>query len=297
MKLVTYNHNGDGPHLGALVDDYVINLALASGGQLPNDLLSLLEAGDEAMAQAQQIVDETNADSGTTVSEVQLLAPLSNPSKIVAIGLNYMDHVRETGGKVPEFPTMFTKYTTSIVGPGDAIRWNPEVTSQVDWEAELAVVIGKTATNVSEAEAMNYVAGYMNCHDVSARDLQMRPGDQWIYGKSLDTFCPLGPWFVTRDEIADPNNLSIRCEVNGEAMQDSSTGEMIFQVPYLIHYLSRGITLRPGDIITTGTPDGVGAFRKPAIFLKDGDTVTVEVEGLGRLTNSCVEGGQVAGSK
>ena len=289
MKLVSYESNGDGPHLGALVDGRVINLALASGGQLPNNLLSLLGAGGAALDQVRTILEGTNASSGTPVDDVRLLAPISDPSKIVAIGLNYMDHVRETGGKVPEFPTMFTKYTTSIIGPGDAIRWNPEVTSEVDWEAELAVVIGKRASNVSEDEAMEYVAGYMNCHDVSARDLQMRPGDQWIYGKSLDTFCPLGPWFVTKDEIADPNNLSIRSEVNGEAMQDSSTSELIFKIPYLIHYLSRGITLLPGDVITTGTPDGVGAFRKPPLFLKDGDTVTVEVEGLGRLTNTCVE--------
>ena len=166
------------------------------------------------------------------------------------------------------------------------------MTSEVDFEAELAVVIGKRARNVKEEDAFAYIAGYTNCHDVSARDLQLKRGDQWIMGKSLDTFCPLGPYLVTRDEIADPHNLFVRCLVNGKALQDSSTKELIFKIPYLIAYLSRGFTLLPGDVITTGTPDGVGAFRDPPIFLKDGDVTTVEVEGLGQLTNPCVEESQ-----
>jgi 2-keto-4-pentenoate hydratase/2-oxohepta-3-ene-1,7-dioic acid hydratase in catechol pathway len=184
---------------------------------------------------------------------------------------------------------MFTKYTSSIVGTGDEIRWDPAVTSKVDWEAELALVIGKRASKVKEEDAFDYILGYMNCHDVSARDLQQERGDQWIMGKSLDTFGPLGPYLVTKDEVPDPNNLDIKCLVNGVAMQNSNTREMIFKVPYLISYLSRGLTLNPGDVITTGTPDGVGGARKPPIFLKNGDVVTVEVEGLGQLTNTCVE--------
>jgi 2-keto-4-pentenoate hydratase/2-oxohepta-3-ene-1,7-dioic acid hydratase in catechol pathway len=288
MKLVTYKPAGAGAQLGALVDGKVINLAEASGGRLPNDMRLFVEQGETALQLAQEIAGQ-GGDNGVPLGDVKILAPISNPSKLIAIGLNYMDHVRESGAKVPQIAVMFTKYTTSIIGPGDDIRWDPAVTSKVDFEAELALVIGKRAKNVKEEEAFDYIFGYLNCHDVSARDLQQERGDQWIMGKSLDTFCPLGPYLVTKDEIADPNNLSIKCLVNGKAMQDSNTREMIFKIPYLIAYLSRGLTLLPGDVITTGTPDGVGGARKPPVFLRNGDVVTVEVEGLGQLTNTCVE--------
>lgn len=289
MKLVTYQPAGAGPQLGAVVDEMVINLAQASGGRLPNDMRTFLEMGEPASALAGEIVSKGVDAHALPLGSVKVLAPILNPSKVVAIGLNYMDHVREQGMKPPTLATMFTKYPSAIVGPGEAIRWNPALTNKVDYEAELAVVIGKRARGVNEADAYDYIAGYTNCHDVSARDLQLEKGDQWIMGKSLDTFCPLGPYLVTKDEIADPHALGIRCLVNGEALQDSSTRELIFKIPYLIAYLSRGITLLPGDVITTGTPDGVGAFRKPPVFLKHGDVVTVEVEGLGQLTNPCVE--------
>ncbi len=290
MKLVTYKPAGAGPQLGVLVGDRVVHLAEASGGTLPNDMRSFLELGDDAVKQARALAgDAVEAEYGIPLASVQLLAPISNPSKIVAIGLNYMDHVRESGGTPPTIATMFAKYPSAIIGPGDAIKWDPAVTRKVDFEAEMAFVVGKTARNVSEENAYDYIAGYMNCHDVSARDLQLEMGDQWIMGKSLDTFCPLGPYLVTKDEVGDPHNLSVRCLVNGEAMQDSNTKELVFNIPYLMAYLSRGITLLPGDVVTTGTPKGVGAFREPPIFLKDGDVVTVEVEGLGQLTNPCVE--------
>lgn len=286
MKLVTYQPAGAGPQLGAVADEKVIHLAQASGGQLPNDMRAFLEMGEPALALAQEVVAQ---GGGVPLGSVKVLAPISNPSKVIAIGLNYMDHVREQGMKPPTIASMFTKYPSAIVGPGDAIRWDPGLTGKVDYEAELALVIGKRASKVAEADAYDYIAGYMNCHDVSARDLQLEKGDQWIMGKSLDTFCPLGPYLVTKDEIADPHALAIRCLVNGEALQDSNTREMVFKIPYLIAYLSRAITLLPGDVVTTGTPDGVGAFRKPPIYLKHGDVVTVEVEGLGQLTNPCVE--------
>lgn len=289
MKLVTYQPAGAGPQLGALLDGKVINLTQASGGRLPNDMRAFIEMGELALALAQEVVANGPGADAIPLGAVRLLAPIRNPSKLIAIGLNYMDHVREQGLKVPTLATMFTKYPSSIIGPGDAIRWDPAVTAKVDYEAELALVIGKTASKVKEEDAYDYIAGYMNCHDVSARDLQLEKGDQWIMGKSLDTFCPLGPYLVTKDEIADPHALSIKCLVNGEALQDSNTRELIYKIPYLIAYLSRGITLLPGDVITTGTPDGVGAFRKPPVFLKHGDVVTVEVEGLGQLTNPCVE--------
>ncbi|MCC6169948.1 MAG: fumarylacetoacetate hydrolase family protein [Caldilineaceae bacterium] len=289
MKLVTYQPAGAGPQLGAVVDEMVINLAQASDGRLPNDMRGFLEMGEPALALAREIVGKGADANALPLGSVKVLAPIRNPSKVIAIGLNYMDHVREQGMKPPTLATMFTKYPSAIVGPGEAIRWDPALTNKVDYEAELAVVIGRRARGVSEAEAYGYIAGYTNCHDVSARDLQLEKGDQWIMGKSLDTFCPLGPYLVTKDEIADPHALGIRCLVNGEALQDSSTRELIFKIPYLIAYLSRGITLLPGDVITTGTPDGVGAFRKPPVFLKHGDVVTIEVEGLGQLTNPCVE--------
>lgn len=290
MKLVTYKPAGAGPQLGVVLGGQVINLAEASDGKLPNDMRSFLEMGDVALDLARAIAGDAEAlYERVPLEDVTLMAPVRNPSKIIAIGLNYMDHVRESGGSVPQIAIMFAKYPSAIIGPGDPIRWSPDVTAKVDYEAELALVIGKTAAKVSEADAYDHIAGYMNCHDVSARDLQLDRGDQWIMGKSLDTFCPLGPYLVTRDEVPDPHNLGIRCLVNGEAMQDSNTKELIFKIPYLIAYLSRGITLLPGDVITTGTSHGVGAFRTPPVFLKHGDVVTVEVEGLGQLVNPCIE--------
>jgi 2-keto-4-pentenoate hydratase/2-oxohepta-3-ene-1,7-dioic acid hydratase in catechol pathway len=200
-----------------------------------------------------------------------------------------MDHVREQNQPIPERPIVFAKFNTAVIGPGEAIRWDPELTQQVDFEAELGVVIGKPARNVPLERALEHVFGFVNVNDVSARDIQF--GDkQWVRGKSLDTFAPMGPMIVTADEIPDPQALGIRCLVNGEVMQDSSTKEMIFGVKELVAFLSRSFTLEAGDVISTGTPDGVGAFRKPPVFLKDGDRVAVEVESLGRLENPCACG-------
>ncbi len=288
MKLITFKA-GQGPRLGALVDDQVVDLTAVSSGNLPADMRRFLELGDAGMETARSTVEQALANGQTmAIDAVKIMAPILNPSKVIAIGLNYMDHCREQNIEPPRSPIIFAKFPTSIVGPGDTIRWDPELTSQVDFEVELAVVMGRTARRVTEAEALAYVAGYTICHDVSARDLQFGDG-QWIRGKSLDTFCPIGPYLVTRDEIPDPHNLAIRCTVNDQVMQDSNTAEMIFRIPFLIEYISRAFTLLPGDIITTGTPDGVGVFRSPKIFLKDGDQVTMEIKGLGQLTNPCVE--------
>lgn len=285
MKLVTYTLD-EQTRLGAVRDNGVIDLAAASGGRLPGDMLTLLQGGDAALDAAGEVAQ--NATDSIPLSQVKLRAPIMNPSKVVAIGLNYMDHCREQKVEPPKSPLIFAKFPSSIIGPGEAIRWDPALTSQVDFEVELAVVMGRTARHVAETEALDYVAGYTICHDVSARDLQFGDG-QWVRGKSLDTFCPLGPYLVTRDEIPDPHNLAIRCTVNETVLQNSNTFEMIFKIPYLIAYTSRAFTLRPGDIITTGTPDGVGVFRSPKIFLQDGDVVTLEIEGLGQLSNRCVE--------
>jgi acylpyruvate hydrolase len=216
--------------------------------------------------------------------DIRLKAPILKPSKIICIGLNYMDHCREQNVEPPESPVIFCKFPTSIIGHGDKIRWNPELTAKVDYEAELAVVIGKQAWQVRREKAYDYIVGYTALNDTSARDLQFSDG-QWVRGKSLDTFCPMGPVLVTKDEIPDPHSLKIRCKINDLTLQDSSTAEMIFKIPYLIEFITRGITLETGDIITTGTPHGVGVFRKPEIYLKSGDRIRVEIEKIGTLEN------------
>jgi 2-keto-4-pentenoate hydratase/2-oxohepta-3-ene-1,7-dioic acid hydratase in catechol pathway len=211
--------------------------------------------------------------------------PLSigRPGKIVCVGLNYLDHAQEGGMELPKAPLLFAKWPNTLIGDGEPIVLPPEAT-EVDYEAELGVVIGTKAKRVSEADALEYVEGYICVNDVSARDLQFGDG-QWTRGKSVDTFFPVGPRLVPREEIADPQQLGIRCIVNGEALQDSSTAQMIFSVAEIIAYVTRVITLEPGDLIATGTPAGVGVFRDPKVLLKDGDEVSVEIDGVGTLTN------------
>jgi 2-keto-4-pentenoate hydratase/2-oxohepta-3-ene-1,7-dioic acid hydratase in catechol pathway len=288
MKLITYQDAAGQPHLGALHQRGIVNLHQASHAVLPDDMLEFLRLGPAAMQTARGLVNEQT--QVLALDTVKLLAPITNPSKVVAIGLNYIDHAREVGFDIPEFPTMFCKYPSSIVADGDDICWSSELTQQVDYEAELAFIIGKSAYKVAAADAYEYVAGYLNCNDVTARDLQFRPGDQWLRGKCLDSFCPLGPWLVSADEVPDPHALSIQCRVNGRVLQDSNTAQIIHRIPQLIEYLSAAFTLCPGDVVITGTPHGVGAFRKPPLWLDDGDIVEVEVEGLGVLRNRCVTG-------
>jgi 2-keto-4-pentenoate hydratase/2-oxohepta-3-ene-1,7-dioic acid hydratase in catechol pathway len=216
-------------------------------------------------------------------AEIQL-GPLFRPRNVLCIGLNYKDHAAETGLPLPEKPVMFSKLTGCITGPGVPIVLPPD-TTEVDFEAELAVVIGRRCKTVAASEALSYVAGYTCLNDVSARDFQRGDG-QWVRAKSQDTFGPMGPYLVTSDEIPDPQTLPIRCLVNGQILQDSNTSKMIFPVNELIAFLSRGITLEAGDVISTGTPHGIGVVRKPPIFLKAGDEVVVEIDGVGRLSNS-----------
>lgn len=285
MRLVTYLH-GEHRRLGAVKDGRIIDLHTASGGHLPSEMITFLAEGAGAMKLAAETVAQARVSEA--LADASLLAPVPAPLKIIAIGQNYMDHCREQGSSPPEKPVIFAKFPTSVVGPGAAIRWDPDLTAKVDFEVELAVVMGRIARRVSAAEALAYVAGYTVGNDVSARDLQF--GDeQWVRGKSLDTFCPLGPWLVTKDEVPDPHDLALRCLVNGVVYQDSTTAEMIFQVPELIAFASRAFTLLPGDVIMTGTPHGVGAFRDPPVLLKDGDVVTAEIDGIGDLTNYCME--------
>ncbi len=215
----------------------------------------------------------------------RLLAPL-RPVNILAVGLNYRCHADETGIGYPELPVLFLKSISSVIGPEEAILLPAAGPDQVDYEAELAVVIGKRAKNVSVEQAAEYIFGYSCANDVSARDWQIeKQKKQWSRGKSFDTFCPLGPWIVTQDELPDPNNLTIRTILNGKIMQDSNTKEMIFNIPSLVSDLSRSLTLLPGTVILTGTPKGVGFTRKPPVLLKEGDVVTIDIQGIGQLTN------------
>jgi 2-keto-4-pentenoate hydratase/2-oxohepta-3-ene-1,7-dioic acid hydratase in catechol pathway len=209
--------------------------------------------------------------------------PIERPQKIVCIGQNYRDHAEEQGTELPAAPLLFAKWPNTLIGPGEPIVI-PSVTKQVDYEAELGVVIGERVRGASPDTALEAVAGYLCLNDVSARDLQFSDG-QWVRGKSLDTFCPVGPVLVPAADVPDPQVLAIRALVNGEALQDSSTSNMIFSVAEIVAHVSQAITLEPGDLIATGTPAGVGAFRDPPIWLEPGDEVTIEIEGLGALTN------------
>lgn len=215
------------------------------------------------------------------------LAPPVQPSKIIAIGRNYLEHAHEMKQDLPSHPLIFGIFPSALIGSGGVIRWKRAITNEVDWEGELAVIIGKPAHRVAEADALDYVFGYTIANDVTARDLQHRIDKQWTRGKSLDTFCPLGPAITFARDVEDVQNLDVTTTVNGEIMQHGSTADMIFSVAYLVSYCSQMFTLYPGDIILTGTPSGVGAGRKPPVFLKDGDVVAISMTGLGTLTNPC----------
>ena len=271
--------------------------AVIEPGPAPRNMIELLERGD-AWRQALGVItsgavealDRKAAPRGLMkpLASARLRAPIARPGKITCVGLNYADHAREQGIEPPTSPIFFLKSVNTICGPGDPIQLPPNST-EVDYEAEFAVVIGKGGAGIREEQAYDHVAGYMILHDVTARDMQF--GDkQWFRGKSCDTFAPTGPCIVTRDEVPDPHNLRISLTLNGETMQDSNTSNLIFKVPYLVSYLSQSLTWEAGDLISTGTPPGVGVFRKPQVFMKAGDSVSVMVEGLGTLTNPVVGG-------
>ena len=271
MKLVTYSTGGGAPRVGQMED----------GGIQPLGGGSLLEYIRHGRSPDRQPSEDGEA---LALEEASLHPPIARPGKIIAIGLNYEDHAEETGAEIPEKPVVFAKYPNTIVGPGAAIQI-PPITEQVDYEAELAVIIGDRAKNVTESEALDYVFGYTNANDVSARDLQFSEGGQWTRSKSIDTFCPIGPYVATREEVPDPQDLFIRAILNGETVQDGTTSKMIFSVAELVSFLSRGMTLEPGDVIITGTPPGVGMARDPQLWMKPGDEVSIEIEGLDTLTN------------
>ncbi|XP_051775813.1 fumarylacetoacetate hydrolase domain-containing protein 2A isoform X1 [Erpetoichthys calabaricus] len=252
---------------------------------LPHTMRGLLEMGAHGMETARRALG-----SGQHVvprSQVSIFSPITNPDKVVCVGMNYEDHCREQNVPLPKEPIIFNKFSSCIVGPYDDIIY-PAVTTEVDWEVELAFVIGKTGKDIEEKDALGYIAGFTVADDVSARDWQKRNGKQWLLSKTFDTFCPLGPALVTPDALSDPHNLKICCRVNGEVVQDSNTNKMIFKTAKLVSWMSQFTTLYPGDVFLTGTPPGVGVFRKPPVFLKKGDVVECEIEEIGLIQNRVV---------
>lgn len=318
MRLVTYHYAGQS-RTGAQLDEQVVDLnrayhaALQNTGnedelavanaRVPIDMIGLLKGGDTSLRAAGQAIafvrnqlegkesstinrDATQQGIVYAIDHVSLLPPILRPSKVICLGLNYRDHAAEAGMAVPEYPVLFHKVAGSLIGHNQPIVI-PRISSQIDYEGELAIIIGRRGKYIAEDEAYSYIAGYTVANDVSARDLQFRTS-QWTTGKMLDTFGPLGPALVTRDEVPDPHILSIKTTLNGQVLQDGNTADMIFRVPFIIKYTSEIVTLEPGDVIMTGTPAGIGNTRTPQVFMKPGDTVTVEIGHLGKLTNPVV---------
>lgn len=301
MRLVTYR---SGPaaagRLGALVGDLVIDIEALGAAyelELPNDMLTFIDLGPAALDTTRQLIEDSEGEFpvGTAfyASNVKLLAPIPRPRKnIFGIGLNYVEHVAEsarsldTSKDLPKQPVIFSKPPTAVCGPGDAIEHNAKITQQLDWEVELAVIMGRKAKRVEEADALDYVFGYTVLIDFSARDC--RRAGQWIVSKGQDTYAPMGPCIVTADEVPNPHDLDLWLTVNGVTKQSSNTRHMLFKVPTLISDISQGMTLEPGDIIATGTPDGVGAGRSPQEWLWPGDVVEAGVDGLGKLRHPIV---------
>ena len=309
LRLVTYHHEMQS-RIGAQTDGLVIDLNRAyrtmlqhagkdddlavADARVPTDMVALLQGGETALRAAQDAVAfvlsqrETGSDAREpgivfAADQVPLRSPVLRPSKVLCLGLNYRDHAAEAGMSVPDYPILFHKVSGSLVGHNQPVII-PRVSSKIDYEGELAVIVGKRGKYIPEDEAFSYIAGYAVANDVSARDLQLRTS-QWTSGKMLDTFGPLGPALVTKDEVSDPHSLAIKTILNGQVMQDGNTGDMIFRIPHIISYISELITLEPGDVIMTGTPPGIGNARNPKVFMKPGDTVTVEIERLGILSN------------
>ena len=279
MRFVTFRSSTGAPEPGVLAGERVIGLGPAG---FP-DLLGVIAGGGAALACVAAWMAEAPLSARFDLASATLLAPLPRPPKIVCVGLNYADHAREAGLEMPKVPTIFAKFPTAAIGPGAQILL-PKSSAQPDYEAELAFVVGRGGRYIPASRWREHVFGYTNFNDVSARDYQMATS-QWIMGKTFDTFAPMGPWIATADEIADPHALDVKLTLNGEIMQSSNTRHLIFGVPALIEFLSSVFTLEPGDVVSTGTPAGVGFARRPPRYLRPGDEVVVEVQGLGQLRN------------
>ncbi|WP_186669149.1 fumarylacetoacetate hydrolase family protein [Sporosarcina sp. BP05] len=298
MKFMTFRYQST-TRLGVLQENSVLDLnalhKLYNNDDfiLPTTMEQLIQMNEKSLPYVEQLLRyyENNegvlTDISYNLSEIEILAPVLTPEKIICVGLNYMDHCIETGLEPPASPVIFSKYANAIIGEKDAIEI-PINSTQVDFEAELVVVIGKEAKRITEEAAEEYIFGYTIMNDVSARDHQFSDG-QWVRGKTADTFAPIGPIIVTKDEVDDPNNLDIYLTLNGEVMQQSNTKNLIFRIPYILSYLSQSITLKPGDLIATGTPPGVGMGRNPKVWLKDGDQLSISIENIGTLTNSVIK--------
>ena len=305
MKLLMFRE-ADGRRLGVVHDgavDRVVDVAelarSVGSEQPPADLLALVQEGSDGLERLRRLLAKLDRSASEPIirrlSALELLAPLDPPiGNILAVGRNYQKHAEEGAraqGTEVKPPTFFTKAITSIAGPNDEIRIDPAVSDKIDWEVELGVVIGKGGVNIRRPDALGHVFGYTVINDVSARDIQNGWGGQFFKGKSLDGSCPSGPWVVTADEVPDPQALTLRCLVNGEVKQDATTADMIYPVDEIIRWLSIGMTLLPGMLIATGTPEGVGFARQPPEFLKPGDLLESEVGGVGKLSNPCVAAG------
>ncbi|HZS53403.1 MAG TPA: fumarylacetoacetate hydrolase family protein [Bryobacteraceae bacterium] len=282
MRFVTFEAGGQVKP--GVISDVDTVLDLSTIGY--STLLQFIEAGPDALEKAAAFADQSPASARHKLSDVKLHAPIPRPRKLICVGLNYRDHAAETGAQIPSVPTIFNKFATAVIGPGDNIVL-PRVSKAPDYEAEFAFVIGRGGRHIAAEEWRNHVFGYTIVNDVSGRDYQ-RATSQWLMGKTFDTFAPMGPWIVTADEIADPHSLDIQIAVNGEILQNSNTRELIFKIPDLITFLSSVFTLEPGDVVSTGTPAGVGFVRKPPRFLRAGDDVVVKIPAIGELRNPVV---------
>ncbi|WP_026591523.1 fumarylacetoacetate hydrolase family protein [Bacillus sp. UNC437CL72CviS29] len=306
MKLITFSREGISHRTGAILNDQVIDLHIAykslltSEGKIraqqitdayvPADMTGFLQGGNESAKLAKKAIEfalENKTVNGYRLiydlSEVKVEAPVPAPGKIICVGHNYREHILEMKRELPPYPVVFAKFANTVVGPQDDIPFFP-ISEQLDYEAEFAFVIGKRARNVSQAEALDYVAGYTIVNDVTYRDLQRRTL-QWLQGKTVEGSAPMGPWLITSDELTNPSGLEVVLTVNGEERQRSNTANLVFSVQYLIEFLSNLMTLEPGDVILTGTPGGVGVARNPQVFLKDGDIVRIEIDQIGVLEN------------
>lgn len=296
MRIVRFSTPGapTKSFLGVEQKEQVIDvqaLLAHSGIDAPTPLSTraFLEMGDIAL-DAVKAALKNGTGPRIALSEVTLRAPITTSEKVICVGMNYVDHCTEQNIPVPTEPIIFNKFASTLCNPGDDIIMVKDQTKELDFEVEMCIVIGKEGKEIKAKDAMQYVAGYTVAHDVSARDWQLkRNGGQWLMGKTFDTYSPIGPAIVSCDELKDPHSLGIRCIVNGQTVQDSNTNQLVFKTEFLLEWVSKYITLKPGDLIFTGTPPGVGCFRKPQLFLKHGDVVTCEIDGIGAITNKVKE--------
>ena len=282
MKLVTFTHNNQ-TRVGAVINDTIIDSLGCP--EIPDSMIRFLSAGPKALFAMQNLINKGNAVMA--LNEIKLNAPVPRPEKYLGISLNYADHIAETGREQPKYPSFFTKQSSCVIGCGDAIH-KPKISDKLDYEGELAFVIGKRCRYVSIDMAHQVIAGFTIANDVSVRDWQMHSPTMMI-GKSFDTCGPIGPWIITPDELTDPHNLSIRTWIDDELRQDANTRQMIFNCYEMIAYLSQAMTLNPGDVITTGTPSGVGVKMQPRGYMKSGQIVRIEIEGIGTLFNPIID--------